>query len=121
MIIIKRGDNMIRKHESEVKKQRVEDPDANNVYISWLIGKDSPAPNFHMRKLQVLPKGYTPHHKHPYEHEVYIIKGEGLLVQNESSTPLQVGDSLLIEANEIHQFRNISTKNFEFLCLIPKE
>jgi quercetin dioxygenase-like cupin family protein len=120
MLITTRGDNMNIKHEFDVKKERFNDPDSNNVYISWLIGKDSKAPNFYMRKIQILTNGYTPHHKHPYEHEVYITKGEGLLIQDSVSTPLKTGDSLLIDPNEIHQFRNISNEPFEFLCLIPK-
>lgn len=112
---------MILKHDSSIKKERVDDPNAQNVYISWLIGKDSPAPNFYMRKLQVMPKGYTPHHQHPYEHEVFITKGEGLLIQEDQSFQLREGNFLLIEANEIHQFRNISPDVFEFICLIPKK
>jgi len=111
---------MIIKHESEVPYQKVEDPKAQNVYIKWLIGKDSPAPHFHLRQLQVMPRGHTPLHQHPYEHEVYILRGQGMLVREGGTVSLEPGTFALIPPDVKHQFRNPTAEVLEFLCLIPK-
>lgn len=112
---------MIIKHESELEYQRVEMDGARNVYIKWLIGEDSAAPNFYLRQLQVMGRGHTPYHQHPYEHEVYVIHGEGILVKGEDSVNIQPGSFALIPAGIRHQFKNPNPQPLVFLCLIPRE
>ena len=111
---------MIVKHESEIKNEKVEDKDANNVYIKWLLGEESKAPNFYLRKLQVMPMGNTPHHTHPYEHVVYVLKGRGVLIKKEGHENIEPGTFALVPPNVIHQFKNPNPEVLEFLCLIPK-
>jgi len=87
--------------------------------VRWLIGKPDDAPNFAMREFQVDPGGHTPRHHHPYEHEVYVVEGQGVIYEDDTPHPISAGDVILVRPDEVHQFRNESDQPFRFLCLIP--
>ena len=89
------------------------------VTIRWLITKELGAPNFAMRMFEVEPKGYTPLHEHDWEHEVYVLEGEGIVVGKQGEKKIKHGDVVFMPKNEKHQFRNIGDDNLRFLCLVP--
>ncbi len=110
---------MFVKRFDEVKKEDVHEEGAKNVQIQWLID-EKVAPNFAMRRFTIKENGYTPLHKHDWEHEVFVLEGEGALVdENGNEHPLKPGNFALVEPNEIHQFKNKGKGDFIFLCLIP--
>jgi quercetin dioxygenase-like cupin family protein len=92
---------------------------ASKLKVRWLITKEMGAPNFAMRLFEMEPKGYSPLHSHPWEHEVFILEGQGLVVSNEGDKKFKAGDVVFILPNEKHQFKNNSTKTLKFLCLVP--
>jgi len=53
---------------------------AFRVRVKWLIDEKVGAENFAMRLFEVEPGGYTPYHKHPWEHEVFVLEGDGVVV-----------------------------------------
>ena len=106
-------------HYENVTENKVDDPEARDVYIRVLIGPDDGADNFHMRRFRVSAGGYTPHHAHDWEHEVYILAGEGEVMTPDGSKAVKAGDVVFMPANVKHQFRNAGSADFEFLCLIP--
>ncbi len=77
------------------------------------------ANNFAMRIFEVESTGFTPLHKHPWEHEVFILEGEGQLFDGNVVSSLKSGDVAFIPSNEIHQFKNVGEKVLKFICLIP--
>lgn len=87
--------------------------------VKQLISQQDGAPMFAMRQFEVAPGGHTPHHHHPYEHEVYVIAGEGVVLENETPRPIKAGDAILVQPDEIHQFRNTGSGPLKFLCLVP--
>ncbi|HEX7482442.1 MAG TPA: cupin domain-containing protein [Candidatus Bathyarchaeia archaeon] len=87
--------------------------------IRLLITKEMGAPNFVMRLFEIDPDGYTPFHTHAWEHEVFILEGEGTVFDGKNSIPLQAGDVVFVPPNELHQFKNDREKPLKFLCLIP--
>ncbi len=87
--------------------------------VRWLIGAADGAPNFAMRQFEVAPGGHTPRHSHPYEHEVFILEGEGVVSEMDAEHRLKPGDVVYVKPNEVHQFRNTGNKPLKFLCLIP--
>jgi len=103
----------------DVSAQEVEQG-AVGVTIRWLIGKDSPAPNFLMRHFTIAPGGHTPYHKHSWEHEVFILKGRGVVRMEDGERALQPYDTVFVAPNEMHNFRNAGDEPFEMLCLIPR-
>jgi quercetin dioxygenase-like cupin family protein len=89
------------------------------LQVRWLITKDAGAPNFAMRLFEMKPGGYSPLHSHDWEHEVFILEGEGVVVGGSEQRQLKPGDAVFIPPNEKHQFRNTGKKLVKFLCIVP--
>jgi quercetin dioxygenase-like cupin family protein len=110
---------MIIKHARDVPQVPVTMEGAEGCTVRWLVGKSDQAPSFAMRQFEVAPGGYTPRHFHDYEHEVFVLEGEGVVVEGDSQHPLKTGDVVLVIPNEVHQFRNTGSTPLKFLCLVP--
>jgi quercetin dioxygenase-like cupin family protein len=87
--------------------------------VRWLVGEADAAPNFAMREFELDPGGHTPRHFHPYEHEIYVLEGEGAIVDGDVERPLRPGDVVYVAPDDVHQFRNTGSGQFRMLCLIP--
>ncbi|MGD2247215.1 MAG: cupin domain-containing protein [Candidatus Methanofastidiosia archaeon] len=92
---------------------------AKNITVRWLITKDTGAENFAMRYFVMDVNGYSPHHQHDWEHEVFILEGEGIVKSEKGDHPFKPGTVIFIPPNERHQFRNTGDTPVKFLCLIP--
>jgi len=92
---------------------------ASKVTIRWLITKEMGAENFAMRLFEMEPNGYSPLHNHSWEHEVFVLEGEGQVFDGEKAKTVKAGDVVFVPPNERHQFRNNGEKNLKFLCLVP--
>jgi quercetin dioxygenase-like cupin family protein len=102
-----------------IPEQPVEDKDVKGVLIRILVGPDDGAPNFVMRRFRVIRGGHTPHHAHPWEHEVFILRGRGEIDTPEGPKPLAPGDAVFVPPDALHRFRNPGPDDLEFLCVIP--
>lgn len=111
---------MIVKKNDEVERKEVKREGVKNTYIRWLIGTDSQAPNFYLRQFELEPGGHTPFHSHEFEHEVYVIEGNGQINTENESIYLERGFFVLVMPHEKHQFENNGDITFKFLCIIPK-
>jgi len=110
---------MIIKKESDVPDVLIEEEGIKNVKRKILIGPDDGSHNIIMRYFQVLPGGHTPFHSHGYEHVVKIESGSGTVVdENGEENIVSPGQSLLIETNKKHQFKNPFNEPFEFICIV---
>ena len=98
---------------------QVQTPESQGVSLAWLLDERRGAPHFAMRRFRVAPGGYTPLHRHEWEHEVYILSGEGVLVTEEGEHPLEPDSAALVAPGEKHQFRCVGEEPLEFLCLVP--
>jgi len=105
-------------HYHDVEAKEAEEG-ASKLRVRWLITKEMGAPNFAMRLFEMGPGGYSPFHNHPWEHEVFILEGEGLVVSEEGEKKFRAGDAIFISPNEKHQLRNNGKKVVRFLCLVP--
>jgi len=92
---------------------------ASKLRVRWLITKEMGAPNFAMRLFEMELGGYSPFHSHPWEHEVFILEGEGVVVGEGGEKEFRPGDVVFIRPDEKHQFRNNGEKPVKFLCLVP--
>jgi len=91
----------------------------SKLNVRWLITKEMGAENFAMRLFEMEPGGSSPLHRHPWEHEVFILEGEGIVVGGREEREFRAGDVIFIPPNEKHQLKNNSQKTVKFLCLIP--
>ena len=87
--------------------------------IRWLWAAPDGAPSFALRLIEVQPGASTPHHTHPYEHEVYVLSGQARLQNGARGFLLEAGDTALVLPDEEHQFINTGTDILRFLCAIP--
>ncbi|WP_461366738.1 cupin domain-containing protein [Candidatus Darwinibacter acetoxidans] len=108
-------------HYSKVDLEPVYTEGAEGAQIRWLIGQKDGAPNFAMRLFEVAPGGHTPYHSHEWEHENFIVEGEGVLQTEEGDLPFGPGDTIYVDPGMVHAYKNTGTKTLKFLCLIPHE
>ncbi len=108
---------------NEVERTKVNMEGARDAFKQVPISKGDGTPCFSLRVFTIEPGGYTPHHKHPFEHLNYVIEGEGTLVSEAGTErPLKKGDFALVLPDEVHQYRNRSSdKPFMMICGVPKE
>lgn len=106
-------------HFSEVPLETVSVEGAKNTKIRWLISEKDNATNFALRMFELEPDGHTPFHTHDWEHEVFVLQGEGLLVTEEGEKPFKQWDIIYVNPNMYHQFKNTNDTLLRFLCAIP--
>ncbi len=103
----------------QVEAAPVDMEGAVGCQIRCLIGEPDGAPSFSMRQFEVAPGGHTPKHTHAYEHEVFVLEGNGVALEGNVEHPLSPGSVIFVKPNELHQFRNAGSGPFKFICLIP--
>ena len=91
----------------------------SGVKVRWLITKEMGAENIAMRLFELETGTNTPLHTHPWEHEVFILEGEGVVFDGAKATPFKADDAVFVPSDERHQFKNTGEKSLRFLCLIP--
>ena len=106
-------------HYSEVKADDMHISDAKGVKIRWLITKEDGADHFAMRCFEMAHGGHSPHHSHDWEHEVFILEGECLVVCGDQRKKVGPGYVVFIPPQVMHQFKNEGSKVLRFLCLVP--
>ncbi len=84
-----------------------------------VINVDDGAPNFCMRVFDVEPGASTPSHEHPWEHEVFVLSGRGVVVGEQGETPIAKDSVVFVPPDEHHCFINNSSEILRFLCVIP--
>ncbi|GAB4350942.1 MAG: cupin domain-containing protein [Candidatus Abyssubacteria bacterium] len=103
-----------------VESRKVDEQGAEGVSVRWVISKEDGAGNFYMRVFDVQPGGFTPYHRHEWEHEVFILEGVATVVSERGTHPAPAGSVVFVLPNEVHQFRNETDILMRFICLIPK-
>jgi quercetin dioxygenase-like cupin family protein len=106
-------------HYEDIQQSAVDMVGAHGCSVRWLVGREDGAPNFAMRQFEVAVGGHTPKHMHPYEHEVFVLEGEGIVLEGDIEHPLKRGDVVYVQPDEVHQFRNTGNVPLKFLCLVP--
>ena len=107
------------KHYEQTPQQPVRMEGSHGCRVRFLVGQAEGAPNFALRQFEVEPGGHTPRHSHPYEHEVFVLAGEGEVLCDNTPHPLRPGVVVFVKSDEIHQFRNTGGEPLKFLCLVP--
>jgi quercetin dioxygenase-like cupin family protein len=92
---------------------------AHGVTKRVILGQKEGAQNFIMRVIDFEKNAQSPYHKHPWEHEAFVIKGSGFAYVNGQQYTIQEGNVFFIAPDEEHCFTTKDTP-MEILCLIPK-
>ncbi len=107
------------KNFKEIEETEVAMAGTKDARMRMLISDKDGADNFAMRMFTVASGGHTPFHFHNYEHEVFVLEGQGVLKGEHKEHPFIAGDVIFVSPNEKHQFLNAAKKELKFLCLIP--
>ena len=94
---------------------------AEGVSMRLIIGPQEGAPFFNMRLFEVQPGQATPYHDHWWEHEAFVLSGQGLVRTEGHELPIGPQSAVFVPGNERHQFRNTGDGILRFLCLVPQE
>ncbi|MCK4719718.1 cupin domain-containing protein [bacterium] len=93
---------------------------STNTTMRWLLSREDGAGNFAMRVVRIEKDGFVGMHRHPYEHEIFILSGIGIAKeatgQEEEINP---GDFFFIEPDVEHSFINTGDEPLELICCIP--
>ena len=100
-------------HDSEAVKE------LEGVLKREIITAEDGAPNYCMRFFEVDTGSSTASHLHPYEHEIFILNGKGVIAGEQGSTPITKGSVVFIAPNEPHCIVNTGNEHLEFICVIP--
>ncbi len=84
-----------------------------------LVGPKQGAQNYVMRLFTVGRGGSTAYHSHPWEHEVFILRGNCSIRSGKEEISVTAGDFAFVPPNEPHQFVNAGDGTLEFICVVP--
>lgn len=105
----------------DVKKEEVAMAGVEGTMIQWLASKFDGAPHFAMRRFTMEPGGKINLHNHPWEHEIYILKGSGIAYNDKERVEIRSGDVLYIPGDEPHGYDNNGDEDLMFICMVPNE
>lgn len=111
---------MIIKKKKDCSPQIKENKDMKGVRFYPMLTAADGTPNFAMRLFEIEPGGYTPRHSHEWEHEVYIIKGDGHVFRGDDKTKIEKDDFVFVEPSELHQFR-AGENGLSIICVVPNK
>jgi len=104
-----------------IHPEMINTPTIKGVKKRVVIGEKEGAQNFILRVFTVSVGGHSPKHNHPWEHEVFILRGEGKVLLGDKEIEITQGHAVFVPENLEHQFVNTSeNEEFEFICVIPK-
>jgi quercetin dioxygenase-like cupin family protein len=89
------------------------------VAVRWLVSELEEEPRFAMRLYEIEPGGATTAHVHYWEHEVFVLDGNGAVIGEEGEIPLGEGDIVYVPPTERHQFVNKGPEVMRFLITFP--
>lgn len=93
--------------------------EAEGVTVRVVIGREQGAPNFVMRVFDLEPGAKTPLHTHAWEHEVFVLAGEGEVYGGGQDAQLAEGDTVWVPPMEEHRFVNDGDEPLRFICVVP--
>jgi quercetin dioxygenase-like cupin family protein len=94
-------------------------PEAPGASLRWVIGEKEGAPNFAMRVAEIQPGAATPLHSHDWEHEVFVLFGQGKVAAGGEEVDLHPGVAVFVPPREEHRFVNDGDDPLGFICAIP--
>jgi quercetin dioxygenase-like cupin family protein len=89
------------------------------VAVRWLVSEVEEQPEFAMRLYEIEPGGATTAHTHYWEHEVFVLAGNGAVIGEEGEILLGEGDIVYVPPLERHQFVSKEDEVFRFLMTFP--
>lgn len=103
---------------SEVRPEPV--ANAKGTFIRVLFPPEE-TPTYSMRVFEIEPQGHIPAHKHPWEHEIFVLEGEVKIKVGNEEFILEPETAIYIPPNIVHEYWNIGESKVRFICTIPNK
>ncbi|HDI02498.1 MAG TPA: cupin domain-containing protein [Ignisphaera sp.] len=91
---------------------------AEKTWIRVLIST-SEGLTYAMRVFEMERGGHIPAHKHPWEHEIFVLDGKVRIRVEDKTFDLEPEYAIYIPPNKIHEYWNIGETKARFICVIP--
>lgn len=109
------------KNVFDLQPEKVDVDGAIDVGMRVMLSEADGAPNFNLRVFDVKPGGNTPKHEHPYEHEIFILEGEGEMLLEGEIRKISKYDTALIPASTRHTIVNTGSSLLRLICIVPQD
>ncbi len=106
-------------HYSLVEAEPVPSNMGIGTTVRWLIKDEDGARAFAMRLFELEPNAKINPHRHPWEHEIFVLEGEGRVRVGSKWYDVSKGYFIFIPPNVEHEYVNTGPTNLSFLCMIP--
>lgn len=93
---------------------------ASGNSICWMITSEVGAKNFELRYIEIPVNGNSSYGSHLHEHEVFIVKGKGVIKGKDYKKELKPNIAVFVPGNEEHQWLNTGDEPLGFICVVPK-
>jgi quercetin dioxygenase-like cupin family protein len=93
-------------------------PERPGVTVRRFISRRDGSNNLEVRYFELEPGATSNFESHNYEHAVLVLRGRGTIRLGEDVHPIQFGDAIFVESDEIHQFRAAEDEKLGFLCAV---
>ena len=97
------------------------EPSGDGITVRWVVGRPEGAPNFALRVIEFEAGAVFAPHQHPYEHEIFVIEGQGAVDGPDGQVIMRPGVALFVPADEVHGYRNTGEGALRFICVIPHQ
>jgi quercetin dioxygenase-like cupin family protein len=97
------------------------EPVSEGITIRWVIGQPEGAPNFALRVIEFAPGAIFARHQHAYEHEIFVLEGEGVVEGPDEEVAMRPGVALYVPPDEPHGYRNTGQSVLRFVCVVPHQ
>lgn len=112
---------MIVGNIKELEAKEIKSDLALHAAMKVLVSPKEGWDGYVMRVLELGEGGYSPKHSHPWPHINFMIEGEGELMIEGKINKVSAGSYAYVPADSLHQFRNVGTTTFKFICIVPEE
>lgn len=103
----------------EREQKDVEMAGSQKVTVRWLVGRQTGAKTYAMRRFEIAPGGIIPLHTHIEEHQIFILAGEAKVLGDVEGIAKK-DDVVFVPSEEPHGYDNRDgSKPFIFICCIP--
>jgi quercetin dioxygenase-like cupin family protein len=112
---------MIVGHIDDLKTTTIVSEAVKSISKQVLVSPTEGWDGYVMRVFTVGSDGHSPRHRHPWPHINWVIAGEGVLHIDGTDYFLKEGSFAYVPSDALHQFSNVSSNPFRFICIVPEE
>jgi len=93
-------------------------PQRPGVTVRRFISRQDASQNMEARYFELQPGATSNFESHNYEHAVLVLRGRGSICLGDEVQPIQFGDAIFVESDQIHQFRAAEDEVLGFMCAV---